>query len=274
MVVSSPHFGTIPHASPMLDFAWATWARWATTAVARADRRSCIDDDVRPSSTRSVGEEKVSEAVLRPPCDQFFELGRRQGIWPSRPAESSRAGTMICRELLQVRQLALGISELVDLDRDRLVNARPPRAKRTPVRLFDADGEQVQVQQPTAILPGDLSAANQDGTPEPGTVQPLPDLFVVLRNVRFLKVAGFIGRKAQRCALMRTNILGGDACQFFPLPLPPPARADGADSLLALSFVSASRNHLSEDRCAGTQPLDAPVILAFGVCQGLSASPR
>jgi hypothetical protein len=181
---------------------------------------------------------------------------------------------MKCRELLQVRQLALGMSELVDLDRGRLTNARPTRAKRPPVRLFDVDGEQVQVQQPTAILPGDLSAANQDSAAEPGTVQPLSDLFVVLPNVRFLKVARFIGRKAQGCDLVRTNMLGSDACEFFLLPLPPPARADGADGLLALLLVSAPRNNMSEDRCAGTQPLDAPVILAFGVRQGLNASPR
>ena len=202
----------------MSDFTWAKWARWATTAVARVDRRSCIDDDARPSPTRSVGEEKVSETVSRPPCDQFGELGRRQGIWPSGSAESSRTGTMVCRELLEVRQLALGMSELVDPDRDRLIDARPTRAKRTPVRLFDADGEQVQVQQPTAVLPGDLSAANQDGAPEPGTVQPLSDLFVVLPNVRFLKVSGFIGRKAQGCDLVRTNILGSDPRQLFLLP--------------------------------------------------------
>jgi hypothetical protein len=47
------------------------------------------------------------------------------------------------RELLEIRQLALGMSELVDLDWDRLINARPTRAERTPVRLIGADGEQV-----------------------------------------------------------------------------------------------------------------------------------
>ena len=85
-----------------LRFSCGRRGRGGRRLQSRADRRSCIDDDARPSSTRSVGEEKVSEAVLRPPCDQFFELGRRQGIRPSGSAESSRAGTMICCELLQV----------------------------------------------------------------------------------------------------------------------------------------------------------------------------
>jgi hypothetical protein len=239
-----------------------------------AYRRLSINDDVGPSPTRSVGEEKVKEAILRPPGDQLRELRRRQGVRVSGSGESSRAGTMVCRELLEVRELALGISEQVDLDWDRLINARPTRTQRTPVRLFDANGQQVQVQQPTAILPGDLGTANQDSAPEPSTVQPLSGLFVVQPNVRFLKVARIIGRKAQGRDLVRTNMLGSDATEFFLLPQPHRACADSTDGLLVALLVRASRDHLYESRCTGTQALDAPFILAFGVCQRLNASPK
>jgi hypothetical protein len=126
----------------------------------KAHRRSSIDDNVRPSPTRSVGEKEVSERVSRPPCDQFFELGRRQGIWAPWSAESSRARTMVCPELLEVRELALEISELVDLDWDCFINARPTSPKRTPVGLIDADGKQMHVEQPTVVLPSDFGAAN------------------------------------------------------------------------------------------------------------------
>ena len=150
------------------------------------DGRSYIDDDARRSPTRSVGEEKVSEAVLRPPCDQFFELGRRQWIWSAGSADPSRAGAMVRHELLEVRDLALDVFKLVDLDRDRDPDTRPSRTKLGPVCLFDADGEQVHVQEPTAVLPGDFSAADQDSAPEPSAVQPLSELIVDLPDARLM----------------------------------------------------------------------------------------
>ena len=81
-------------------------------------------------------------------------------------------------------------------------------------------------------------------------------------------------RQVNRRDLMRADIVGGDTCNLHLQPQPLSARADGADDLFALLVVSASRNRLSENRCAGTQALDAPVVLAFGVCRGLNASPR
>ena len=166
-----------------------TWARGRGGQRA-AHRRSLIDDDAPPSTARAVGEKKIAAALVRPPVDEFGEAIRRQRIGSPTSSEPSRAGPVIRHEFLNVGELAGRIVELVDSDRDPHTDPRPTCAKLLPGRLLDPDSQQMHVKQPSATLPDDLGATDQDGALAAGAVQSLAQTVVMALDVGLVKSAG------------------------------------------------------------------------------------
>ena len=78
-----------------------------------------------------------------------------------------------------------------------------------------------------------------------------------LPDVGLMQVTRIKRRETKSCDCVRTNILGCYPREFPLQHQPLSARADRADGLFVLSFVSAARDHLCEGRCAGTQALGA-----------------
>ncbi len=95
------------------------------------------------------------------------------------------AGPVIGGELQCVRKLALGILELVDAQRIEPTGARQLSFQRLPGLARDADGEQIDVEDPDASpgKPGNLGAADQNRAGEAEAMQAFPQPVVCALDI-------------------------------------------------------------------------------------------